>query len=259
MSSGLRATATDSFTTEFSDDTVPPQPSAGIDLNDVEYTAEIYPACYDQDADGNDTTTLTSGVTLSVYRIGKDGDLTEIATGIANNGSGVAFDPHPLLGVEAAYRIVVINTSSGLMNYDEVPYILEYDNVLIQWDESWKSVGDDGEELYTGALVELPYNPEFSNTFSPDVTLSNFIGNTDPTSSYGTQKGRTASWSIDIPWDDTDTYFAMERLACYSGDCYIRSQLGDGFNANIQVVLTASTKTGMFGVALTISRVRGGA
>lgn len=256
MNSGLTATATQKFDVSWTDDVYDPDIEIGID-NDV-LTALLRPYCEDENGK------LVEDVTLSVYRREFDGSFTELATGLKNTNNTYITDPHPALDY-ARYRVVAVGDKTGAVSfYDPPGYPLGEKAVVIQWAEAWTSFetsnSDEMEEpTWSGSMLKLPYNIDVSENTDPDVSLIEYIGRQHPVSYYGTQKGVTATWNMDVPLKDEETIYRLRRLAVYMGDVYVREPSGTGYWANVKVSFNQKHKTTVAPVTINITRVEGGA
>ena len=135
--------------------------------------------------------------------------------------------------------------------------------VIIQWDEAWTEfeVSPDDEtaqSTWSGSLLKLPYNFDVSDSHSPDVSLVNYIGRSHPVSYYGTHRGESATWNVEIDKTDKETLYALRRLAIWMGDVYVREPSGSGYWAHITVSFSQKHKDLTIPVALSITRVEGG-
>lgn len=255
MNSGLTATASDTFTVEWSD--VDYSPDMGYYYDKDTLSMLLYPYC--QDDNGN----YISGVTLSVYRREYDGSFTEIGTNLRNGGYACITDDHPSLDM-ARYRVIATNISTGQMGYSDIPGIpIGEPFIVIQWDEKhvdYNFAEDDEpvEPAWSGSMVKIPYNVDTSESPSPDVSLVPYIGRRNPVSYYGTQINESANWSCVIPKEDTDTLYQLRRLAAWMGDCYVREPSGVGYNAHVQVSIDNKHKELTIPVKFSITRVEGG-
>ena len=209
---------------------------------------------------------LVEDITLSVYRREFDGEFTEIATGLENTRNTFVTDPHPALDY-ARYRVVAITNSTGAVSYYDVPgYPTGVTSVIIQWNEDWSyfdpSGANEEDELeqppWSGSLLELPYNIDVSDNNSPDVALIEYIGRKHPVSYYGTHVGSSSTWNVDIDKEDTETIYALRRLAIWMGDVYVREPSGSGYWANINVSFSRKHLELTIPVTLNITRVEGG-
>lgn len=226
---------------------------------------------YGTTADGADiyyceveSTSLVTGVTLSVYRREFDGAFTELAKGLENSNSTFITDPHPALDY-ARYRIVATTTSTGAVGYYDVPgRPVGGTAVIIQWDEEWSTFDTTGNEdplvqpPWTGSFLRLPYNIDVSDQNSLDVELVKYVGRKRPVTYYGTQLGETSSWSVEIPKSDKETLYALRRLAIWTGDVYVREPSGSGYWANISVSFSQKHLEVTIPVTLELTRVEGG-
>lgn len=206
---------------------------------------------------------LVEGVSLSVYRREYDGRLVELATGLDNMKNTFITDPHPSLDY-ARYRIVAITNDTGAVSYYDVPgYLIGEKAVVIQWNEDWSNFDTTNEDAleqpaWSGSMLKLPYNIDWSDSNKQDVALIEYIGREHPVSYYGTQLGVSASGSVEIPKSDIDTLYALRRLSIWKGDVYIREPSGSGYWANISVSLSQKHRDMTIPVSLSITRVEGG-
>lgn len=264
MNSGLTADATETFEVGWTDEQC--EPNASVSVDETSYTATIQPYC--TDADG----VLLTDVLISVYRRNFDGTFTEIAKDIPNTNYTFVTDPHPALDY-ARYRIVARSKTTGAISYcDLTSYPVNGSAVIIQWAEEWSvydipvdpETGEPVEDEtniipWSGSLLKLPYNIDVSENTNPDVEHIEYIGRQHPVSYYGTQLGESASWSVEIAYDDTETLYALRRLQRWMGDVYVREPSGSGYWANISVSFNQKHCETVIPVTLGITRVEGGA
>lgn len=256
MNSGLTTESTFEFTVGLADVEYEPNAEIGINLDDL--TASIRPYCVDE----NDIP--IEGVKLSVYRREFDGTFIELGTDLENISNTFITDPHPALDY-ARYRIVATDEATGAVSFVDLPGIpVECNAAVIQWNEEWTSfdVNDNGdvevEPSWTGSMLKLPYNIDVSDNYKPDVSLVKYIGRDHPVTYYGTQKGSSSSWNMEIPKYDTETLYALRRLAIWMGDCYVREPSGSGYWANVTVSFSQKHCEVTIPVTLNITRVTGG-
>lgn len=255
MNSGLTASQTRDFTVAWEDESYEPDAEIAIDSNTL--VAQIRPFCEDEDGE------LVDGVSLSVYRKEFDGTFTEIASGLDNAVSAYVTDPHPALNF-ARYRIVAITDNTGAVSfYDPPPLPVKNPNAVIQWDEKWEAFESDEatpmeNPNWSGSMLKIPYNIDISESHRPDASLVEYIGREHPVGYYGTQKGHTSVWSMEIPAYDNETLYAIRRLARYSGDVYVREPSGTGYWANIQVSYSKTHCEVTIPISFSIARVEGG-
>lgn len=114
------------------------------------------------------------------------------------------------------------------------------------------------EQPWTGSMLKLPYNIDVSDDHDLDVSLIEYIGRAHPISYYGTQRGETATWSMQIDKSDRETLYALRRLAIWMGDVYIREPSGSGYWASIKVTFSQKHRELTIPVTLSITRVEGG-
>lgn len=256
MDSGLTADASAKFTVSWTDEEY--SPSAEIGIDEETYSAIIRPYC--EDVNG----TPIENVVLSVYRKDFDGGFTEIIKNVENVKNSYVTDPHPALDY-ARYRIVAMSTATGAISYYDPPgYPVGGNAIILQWDEVWSTFesGDQEGEIdevpWTGSMLKLPYNIDTSTSHRPDVELVEYIGRTNPISYYGTQRGETETWSLDIDKKDTETLYAIRRLSNWMGDVYVREPSGTGYWANVTVSFSRKHLETVIPVTLEIARVEGG-
>lgn len=222
------------------------------------------------DKDGNEVlycvvevSDRVTNVTLAVYRREFDGTFTEIASGLDGSKNVTVTDPHPALDY-ARYRIVATSADTGAVGYYDMPgHPVGGKAVIIQWDEAWTSFevspdDETAESTWSGSLLKLPYNIDVSDSHNPDVSLVNYIGRAHPVSYYGTHRGESANWNVNIDKDDKETLYALRRLAIWMGDVYVREPSGSGYWAHVTVSFSQKHKDKVIPVSLTITRVEGG-
>lgn len=255
MNSGLTAKADKSFIVAWTDEEYEPNLEIGIDQE--AYTASIRPYC--NDAFGNPI----KDITLAVYRREFDGGFTELASNIDNARNIFITDPHPALDY-ARYRVVATSKTTGAVSFYDAPgYPVGGIAVVIQWDEAWSSFDTSNEDeleqpAWAGSMLKLPYNVDVSDNSSPDVSLVEYIGRKHPISYYGTQRGISSTWNVEIIKDDEETLYALRRLQNWMGDVYVREPSGSGYWANITVTFSQTHCELTIPVTLNIKRVEGG-
>lgn len=254
MSTGLSVRQTYEFDVEWTD--LSYVIDANINVSRDAFTAVISPYC--EDADGN----LIENVTLSIYRREYNGTLTEIATGIPNNGTSVT-DPHPALDY-ARYRLVAKDTNTGAISFYDMPgYKIGCTSVIIQWDEEWSQF-DIAEENsveappWSGSMLVLPYNVKISDSRTREVARVAYAGREYPVCYPGTFIDETPSWNTVIPKDDAETIYALRRLSLWAGAAYVREPSGMGFWANVEPSFSIDHDSVTIPVTLKITRVEGG-
>ena len=254
MSSGLTVDQSHDFSVSWTDITY--AINAEISVNTDAYTALITPYCYDPNGE------LVENLTLSVYRREYDGQYTQIASGIPNNGTSVT-DPHPALDY-ARYRLVAKDTTTGAISfYDMAGYPVNGISVIIQWNEEWSTFDVTDETnvngpSWSGSMLKLPYNIDVSDKRSTEVSFVEYAGRKHPVSYYGTQVGETSTWSMAIPKEDKETIYALRRLSLWAGDVYVREPSGMGYWANVNVSFSQNHTEVTVPVTLDITRVEGG-
>ena len=233
------------------------EPNAEIGINRDNLTALIRPYCKNANGD------LIEGIRLSVYRREFDGSFTPVVQNLDNTKNSFITDPHPALDY-ARYRVVAITESTGAVSYaDLAAYPVGEKGTVLQWEEEW-STFDVTEGMSTsdipwsGSLLKLMYNIDISDDHKPDVSLIKYVGREHPVTYYGTQKGHTATWSVEIPKTDKETLYAVRRLASWMGDVYVREPSGTGYWANVTVSYSQTHLSTIIPIKLTVTRVEGG-
>lgn len=255
MDSGLTATATMNFTVHWEEVTYYPDAKVAIDRNSV--SAYISPIC--RDAEG----TVIDNVVLSVFRREFDGTFTEIASEIPNYGSVSVTDPHPGMDY-ARYRIVARNKNTNVLSYSDIAaYKVNEPGIIIQWDEEYASFDSTGNYSpgvrdYHGSMVRLPYNVDTSESSDIDVSLVEYIGRRHPVAYFGTQIGKSDSWTCEIPRTDKETIYALRRLQQWMGTVYIREQNGVGYNAFVNITFSNKHDGLTIPITLSVKQVEGG-
>lgn len=255
MDSGLTAEDIRNFTVAWTD--VLYQPNAELGYNNSTYTMTIRPFCKDENE------SLVDNVLLSVYRREFDGKFTEIASGLKNIRGTYVTDPHPALDF-ARYRIVAISESTGAVSYSDLPgHPIGESAIIIQWDDVWRNFDSDDtlqtDPAWSGSLLRLPYNIDVSEDFNTDVSLVEYIGREHPVSYYGTQRGVTSTWNVEIPKSDKETLYGMRRLALWMGNVYVREPSGTGYWARVRPSFNQKHRAVVIPITLSITRVEGGA
>lgn len=255
MNSGLICTQSLVFKVNWQDVTY--EPDAEIGINSDAYVAYIRPYCVDDNGD------IIEDVVLSVYRRAYDGSFTELATGLTNGANVYITDPHPTLDY-ARYRIVATSKTNGSVSYYDPPgYPIHCESIILQWDEAWSTFETGNSDAmaspaWAGSLLKLPYNIDVADDNDMDVTLVKYAGRKNPVSYYGTQQGIASTWNVVIHKKDTETLYAIRRLAIWAGDVYVREPYGSGYWAHVKVSYSLKHTELTVPVTLSITRVEGG-
>ena len=257
MNTGLSATASLDFDVSWEESQL--TPNAELTISGSDLTCYIRPYCVDED----DNEILNA--TLSVYRREYDGKFTLIAGNLEATARATVSDPHPALDY-ARYRIVAQSHDTGAISFFDMPgEEIGYSAIVITWDEEWTDFNSlEGEIIevedggISGSKLILPYNIDVSADYAPSVELVEYIGREHPVSYYGTQRGETASWSVEVPKDDDETIYQIRRLAVYPGDVYVREPSGSGYWAQVKVSYQISHGSPTVPVTLNVTRVEGG-
>lgn len=255
MNSGLTVKKSAEFRVAWTD--VRYDPNAEIAVDTERLVTYIRPYCVDENG------RLVEDVSLSVYRREFDGGFTELMTGLDNTTKTFITDPHPALDY-ARYRVVAITNSTGAVSYYDLPGVpIGETAIVIQWGEDWTNfniLNEDPLEQppWAGSIVKLPYNIDISDKQDPDVSFVEYIGRQHPVTYYGTQIGTASTWKASIDKNDTDTLYALRRLAVWMGNVYAREPSGSGYWANVKVSLGKAHRDLTIPVTLEVTRVEGG-
>ena len=260
MDSGLSATSEITFIVAWGDDEFDVECQLVYDEDDI--AMDIYPYCSQVDAGEPDPTIQAL---LSVYRREYDGTFVEIESGLENSSNTFVRDPHPALDY-GRYRIVAISEATGNVIYRDIPgEPIGETAIIIQWNETVTDKlefdGTDGVEdaiPQSGTMLRLPYNIDISDGQKKDISTVKYIGRRYPVSYYGTSIDTNPTWNVEIPATDTDTLYALRRLAIYMGDVYVREPSGAGYWATVEVSYSQKHRELTIPVTLSITRVEGG-
>ena len=228
-----------------------------ISINKANYSVAINPYCK------NSSGELIDDVTLAVYRREFDGKFTELASNIDNVRNMFVNDPHPALDY-ARYRIVATSKATGQVEYYDVPAKpVGGKAAIIQWNEAWNdfdaTITDTlASPVWSGSMLQLPYNIDVTEGNNRDVELVEYIGREHPISYHGTQLGTSLTWKTDIPKTDVETIYALRRLQNWTGDAYIREPSGNGYWAVVTISFNINHCTTVIPVSISITRVEGG-
>ena len=228
-----------------------------ISINKANYSVAINPYCK------NSSGEFVDDVTLAVYRREFDGKFTELASNVDNVRNMFINDPHPALDY-ARYRIVATSKTTGQVEYYDVPAKpVGGKAAIIQWDEAWSdfdaTITDTlASPVWSGSMLQLPYNIDVTEGNNRDVELVEYIGREHPISYHGTQLGTSLTWKTDIPKTDVETIYALRRLQNWAGDVYIREPSGNGYWAVVTISFNINHCTTVIPVSISITRVEGG-
>ena len=228
-----------------------------ISINKANYSVAINPYCK------NSSGEFVDDVTLAVYRREFDSKFTELASNVDNVRNMFVNDPHPALDY-ARYRIVATSKTTGQVEYYDVPAKpVGGKAAIIQWDEAWSdfdaTITDTlASPLWSGSMLQLPYNIDVTEGNNRDVELVEYIGREHPISYHGTQLGTSLTWKTDIPKTDVETIYALRRLQNWAGDVYIREPSGNGYWAVVTISFNINHCTTVIPVSISITRVEGG-
>lgn len=261
MNSGLSVTESTTFTVQWADEVY--DLDAEISVDKESFVAYITPYVKYIRAAGEEETGEIPNVWLSVYRREFDGTYQLIADKVDSQANTVVTDPHPALDY-ARYRIIATAKDTGAVTYYDAPAIpVGCKFAIVQWDEEWSTFDVNNEDtmstpLWSGSLLKLKWNLDVQDSVSTDSETASYIGRSYPVSYYGTQIDSSSSWSTDVVKGDTETLYALRRLAIYKGDVYVREPSGTGYWANVSVSINQTHAELVVPVSLDIKRVEGG-
>lgn len=204
-------------------------------------------------------------VWFAIYRREYNGAFTKIEEQIDGSRTITIEDPHPSLDY-ARYRVVATHKATGNISYYDVPAKpVGCVAAIIQWDESMSTFDITDEDTSTpeenvrsGSILQLPYNIDVSDSFEPEVEMINYIGRSHPVGYYGTQRGHTSTWSMEIDKKDKETLYGLRRLSNWMGDVYVREPSGSGYWAHVTVSFSQTHLETTIPITLNITRVEGG-
>ena len=107
-------------------------------------------------------------------------------------------------------------------------------------------------------MLKLHYNIDVSDKYDSDVELVKYIGRTHPVGYYGTQRGESSSWKVEIDKQDKETLYAIRRLSIWAGNVYVREPSGTGYWASINVSYSQTHRKLTIPITFEIKRVEGG-
>ena len=199
-------------------------------------------------------------VSLSVYRIERDGSLSLVVENLANTSGVMVVDQHPTFG-DMEYRIIANSLATDEIEAADVSGENDWDSILIQWNEAQRRDNNYNEEdgiEFDFEWVELPWNIRVSQSSSKDVALKNYIGRQHPVALYGTQVGDSGSWSCEIVKNEEDWELRqLRKLSRWMGDCWVREPSGLSYPANVNVTITRSYDSMAVTVDLEVTKVDG--
>ncbi len=209
-------------------------------------------------------TSFVDDALISVYRHSANGKFVPIETNILSGDCTTITDPHPPLDY-AQYRITAVLKDSGQMLYYDLPSIeVGIKSIIINWNEKWskvnipENINESDIVTWEGSMLKIPYNIDVSEDYASDVTLIEYIGREHPVDYYGTQLGENGKWSFEIEREDTETLYALRRLAVYQNSVYVREPSGIGYWANVTVSISQKHCAVTIPITLTVTRVEGG-
>lgn len=237
--SGLRAESDGAaeFETDFS--AAKYSISCEIEVDADGLTCDVTPVAYLAD-DGEST---PGDARLSVLRIESGGGMVPLAVNIPNSGGAVVTDRHPRLDT-CSYRVVATDRATGASEFEDFAGDMGCGSVVIQWESGRRD-----------RMLELEYNLEIQEEHDLDVALTEYIGRQHPVSSYGTQKGHTATLSADLWADDYESIDLARELLQLRDDCYYREPTGTGYWAHVDGTLSEGPEDGTMRVSLKLTRV----
>lgn len=203
---------------------------------------------------------LAEDVTLSVYRVGRDGEMDLVAKDYPNRPGVFVVDRHPTFG-EMNYRIIANSMLTDEITAADTSGSNRWRTVLIQWaeeDAPTEPEFEDDTVQFAFEFVELPWNITVNQSSSKDVALKNYVGRRHPVSLYGTQVGETGSWTCRIiKYEEDRELTQLRKLAGWMGDCWVRDPSGLSYPANVNVSITRAFDDLGIDISLEVTRVDG--
>lgn len=229
-----------------------------------DWACEVIPAVYKApDGEGVFEAEFADGCTVSVYRHETDGTMTPLLLNAPANDGHSVVDAHAALSGQV-YRIVAASAETGAMEWADVSAPRRErlrKGLLVQWGGdavATRLYGDDGYPsgggVDPGTALFLPWSNSGSVDNDMDVELAEYMGDSHPTASYGTQLGQTASWSAEVMPTDAETLALLRELAAHRGDVYVRDKFGDGYWANVKPSWSMSDNSAKYDVTLKVTR-----
>lgn len=194
---------------------------------------------------------------LEVWRRDPNGELLLMADALENSGQVEVVDSYPYFG-ETTYRVAA-RTTGGLVGYTDTVLSTEHDAIVIQYasDINTYGGGDEGVQSDDG-FIEIPYNISIDETYEPDVSLVEYIGNSEPTAYFGTQRGASVSSAGSyIRVTDADEIQKLRNFAGALKPAYYRDPSGLGFWAQVGVAFSTSYDTREVVADLSVTRILG--
>ena len=222
-----------------------------------DWSVRVYPSLYKtEDVDGEEVEVLDENVLFTVFRIGQDGRLDLVQSGIPNAEGVFAVDRHPSFGT-MSYRVVANDQETDEVTVTDVEDANGWDFILIQWDERAGVLDQDDEDVqFAFEYVRLPWNVTVSQSSSKDVAYKHYQGRRHPVALYGTQVGETGSWSCEIvKYEEDEELIKLRKLAAWMGECWVRDASGLSYPANVDVRINRTWNSQAISVDLEVTRV----
>lgn len=255
MDSGLEA---EPFTASFdcAIDSDMDAPIAAISTM-YDWSVRIYPSLYKtEEVDGEEVSSLDDKVLFTVFRVGQDGTLDMVQTGVPNAEGVFAVDRHPSFG-SMRYRIVANHQETDEVTVTDVEDDNGWDFILIQWDERAGVFDQDDDDVqFAFEYVRLPWNVTVNQQSQKDVAFKHYQGRRHPVALFGTQVGETGSWSCEIiKYEEDEELMKLRKLAAWMGECWVRDSSGLSYPANVDVRINRSWNSRAISVDLEVTRV----
>lgn len=171
-----------------------------------------------------------------IYRLSADRPEL-IMTGVPLDG--IYVDPYPAIGALGGHRIVYRTENNDYITDENVP----------AWVDLGRNTGGylDGDQAvidFNGQRVILRYNTDLSSSWEKDFKETRYLGGSVQGDWNPSISRKSNVSSVMLSVDDQEMIQAMRQLADYPGQCYVRTQDGSAYAADIQVSENRSHKTG---------------
>ena len=164
-----------------------------------------------------------AGSTCDIYRLSVDKPQLIVQGGAFGTDY---VDPFPTLGENAGYRFVCMTPNGDYITSAEKPAWFDVTGQLI--DNSTGIINFNGES------IPIQFNVGLSSSWKKDFKETKYLGGT-VRGDWNPAISRTASVTVTIPTDDTESIQKMRRLADWNGICHVRTQDGSSYSADVQV------------------------
>ena len=164
-----------------------------------------------------------AGSTCDIYRLSVDSPQLIVQGGTF----GTAYvDPFPTLGENAGYRFVCMTANGDYINGTDQPAWYDVTGQLLD--------NKNGIINFNGEALPIQFNVGLTASWKKDFKETKYLGGT-VRGDWNPAVSRTASVTVTIPTEDTESIQKMRRLANWNGICHVRTQDGSSYSADVQV------------------------